>query len=137
MGEEEVLHALGDRPVEDVFGVSRKKATRLRDIGITTIAQLAETDVLALSPRLGVDVLRLFSYKARAKSIATFDVDNTPFNVIRNWKLAKILQESRESLVSTTGQPEAAIVQLKDELAKLAATLDRRVLRQLKLADVG
>ncbi len=136
-GDEPTQRTLGDRPPEDLFGVSRGFGIKFNNNGITTISQVAEMNVLSLVQTLGQDAIKMFSFKARAQSVANFDLVLTPFQSIREIKVNEILERSMTDLIDTTGQPEVAISGLKDQLAKLAAALDKKVLKQLKLEDVS
>ena len=137
VGEVVGRRALGDRSAADLLGVSRRLATEFEEAGVATISQVAEMDVLPFAPRVGQDPLKLFSFKSRAQSVATFNLDVTPFQAIQQMKISEILGESRQSLANAAGQSEDVIVGLKEQLAKLAAALDQRVLRQLTLFDVA
>ena len=44
---------LGDRPTDALWGIGRKTAARLRELGIDTVRRLAETDPAELAGRLG------------------------------------------------------------------------------------
>jgi hypothetical protein len=137
VGEEPARRALGDLLPEDLMGVSRGIGVKFENAGISSIAQVAEMDVLPLSQTLGQDIIKLFSYKARAQSVSTFNLDITPFQSISEMKVKEILEKSRADLTDTTGQPENAIIGLKNQLAKLGAALDKRILKKLKLKDLA
>ena len=137
VGEVSARGGLGDRRPEDLFGVSQRVAANFNAVGISSIAQVAEMDVLALTQTLEQDTLKLFSYKARAQAVAAFNLDIEPFETIKTMKIDQILAQARTVLTAATGEPESRIVALKDRLAILASALDKSALRQLTLEDVA
>jgi immune inhibitor A len=137
VGEVPARRGLGDRRPEDLFGLSQAVAAKLKALGINSISQVAEMDVLALTLTLEQDALKLFSYKARAQAVAAFNLDIGPFQAIKTMKMDEILARARAELTAATGEPESKIVELKDRLAILASALDKSALRQLTLEDVA
>ncbi|HET9858642.1 MAG TPA: DNA polymerase IV [Nocardioidaceae bacterium] len=51
--EENWFEVMAERPTDALWGIGRKTAKRLADLGITTVAELAATDAQLLADRLG------------------------------------------------------------------------------------
>lgn len=137
MGEKPPRHALGKRQVSDIYGVSAATANKLQAVGVISIAELAALDVMATYEIIGLGVLRLYSYCARADVITNFDIDIAPFSAIHGYNLLVILSTPDASLAELCASLVSEIQTLKHRLAQLAASFDASVFKGLLLSDVG
>jgi len=68
---------MGDRPTEALWGIGRKTARKLEDLGIRTVAELAATDTQLLADRLGPTMGPW--YRRLGRGVDSSPVDATPY----------------------------------------------------------
>jgi DNA polymerase-4 len=71
------LQEMGDRPTEALWGIGRKTARRLAELGIHTVAELAGTPVQLLADRLGPTMGPW--YRRLGRGVDSSPVDPTPY----------------------------------------------------------
>ncbi len=68
---------MGERPTDALWGVGRKTAAKLADLGITTVAELAATETQVLADRLGPTMGPW--YRRLGRGVDSSPVDPTPY----------------------------------------------------------
>ena len=68
---------MGDRPTDALWGIGRKTAKRLAELGIHTVAELAAADTAMLAERLGPTMGPW--YRRLGRGVDTSPVDPTPY----------------------------------------------------------
>ncbi|HYO40418.1 MAG TPA: DNA polymerase IV [Nocardioidaceae bacterium] len=68
---------LGDRPPDALWGIGRKTAARLADLGVTTVRELAGADTALLADRLGPTMGPW--YRRLGRGVDSSPVDPTPY----------------------------------------------------------
>jgi DNA polymerase-4 len=68
---------MGERPTEALWGIGRKTARKLEELGIRTVAELAATDTQLLADRLGPTMGPW--YRRLGRGVDTSPVDATPY----------------------------------------------------------
>src|SRR3954453_17417641 len=68
---------MGDRPTEALWGIGRKTARKLAELGIHTVAELAGTDTQLLADRLGPTMGPW--YRRLGRGVDSSPVDATPY----------------------------------------------------------
>jgi DNA polymerase-4 len=71
------FEVMGDRPTDALWGIGRKTARKLADLGITTVAELATADTAVLAERLGPTMGPW--YRRLGRGADTSPVDPTPY----------------------------------------------------------
>lgn len=71
------FEVMGERPTEALWGIGRKTAKKLADLGITTVAQLAAADTAMLAQRLGPTLGPW--YRRLGRGVDSSPVDPTPY----------------------------------------------------------
>jgi DNA polymerase IV len=71
------FEVMGDRPTEALWGIGRKTARKLEELGVTTVVQLATADAAELAARLGPTMGPWYRQLGRGISSAT--VDGEPY----------------------------------------------------------
>ena len=71
------FEVMGERPTDALWGIGRKTAKKLADLGITTVAQLAAADAAELAARLGPTMGPW--YRRLGRGVDTSPVDPTPY----------------------------------------------------------
>lgn len=75
--KENWYEVMGDRPTDALVGIGRKTAKKLTDLGISTVAQLAEADRDELAARLGPTMGPWYRHLARGRGET--EVASTPY----------------------------------------------------------
>ena len=75
--EDNWFEAMGERPTDALWGIGRKTAKKLADLGITTVAQLAAANTAELAARLGPTMGPW--YRRLGRGVDTSPVDPTPY----------------------------------------------------------
>jgi DNA polymerase-4 len=75
--EENWFEVMGERPTDALWGIGRKTAKKLVDLGITTVAELAAADTAVLADRLGPTMGPW--YRRLGRGADTSPVDPTPY----------------------------------------------------------
>jgi DNA polymerase-4 len=68
---------LGDRPTDALWGIGRKTAARLADLGVTTVRELAGAETALLAERLGPTMGPW--YRRLGRGVDSSPVDPTPY----------------------------------------------------------
>jgi DNA polymerase-4 len=68
---------MGERPTEALWGIGRKTARKLEELGIRTVAELAATDTQLLADRLGPTMGPW--YRRLGRGVDSSPVDATPY----------------------------------------------------------
>ncbi len=71
------LEAMGERPTTALWGIGRKTARRLEELGISTVAELAAADTAMLADRLGPTMGPW--YRRLGRGVDSSPVDPTPW----------------------------------------------------------
>jgi DNA polymerase IV len=71
------FEVMGDRPTDALWGIGRKTARRLAELGIATVRDLAATDTQLLADRLGPRMGPW--YRRLGRGVDTSPVDPTPY----------------------------------------------------------
>jgi DNA polymerase-4 len=74
---EEWFDVMGDRPVDAIWGIGRKTAGKLAELGIHTVRDLAETPAQVLADRLGPTMGPW--YRRLGRGVDSSSVDATPY----------------------------------------------------------
>jgi len=74
---EEWFEVMGDRPTDALWGVGRKTARKLAELGITTVRELAETPAQLLADRLGPTMGPW--YRRLGRGVDSSPVDPSPY----------------------------------------------------------
>jgi DNA polymerase-4 len=75
--EENWFEVMGERPTDALWGVGRKTATKLADLGIHTVRELAVTEAQVLAERLGPTMGPW--YRRLGRGVDTSPVDSSPY----------------------------------------------------------
>jgi DNA polymerase-4 len=75
--EESWFAVMGERPTDALWGIGRKTAAKLADLGITTVAELAAADTASLAARLGPTMGPWF--RRLGRGVDSSPVDPTPY----------------------------------------------------------
>jgi DNA polymerase IV len=75
--EENWFEVMGERPTDALWGVGRKTATKLAELGIHTVRQLAGTEAQLLADRLGPTMGPW--YRRLGRGVDTSPVDASPY----------------------------------------------------------
>ncbi|MFP5253114.1 MAG: DNA polymerase IV [Actinomycetes bacterium] len=75
--EETWFAVMGKRPTDALWGIGRKTARKLAELGITTVAELAAADTTLLAERLGPTMGPW--YRRLGRGVDTSPVDPTPY----------------------------------------------------------
>ena len=71
------FEVMGDRPTDALWGIGRKTATKLAELGIHTVRELAETEAQVLADRLGPTMGPW--YRRLGRGVDSSPVDATPY----------------------------------------------------------
>jgi DNA polymerase-4 len=75
--EQNWFEVMGERPTDALWGVGRKTATKLADLGIRTVRELAATEAQVLADRLGPTMGPW--YRRLGRGVDTSPVDASPY----------------------------------------------------------
>jgi DNA polymerase-4 len=75
--EQNWFEVMGERPTDALWGVGRKTATKLADLGIHTVRELAATEAQVLADRLGPTMGPW--YRRLGRGVDTSPVDASPY----------------------------------------------------------
>ncbi len=75
--EENWFAVMGDRPTDALWGIGRKTARRLAELGVSTVRELAGTDTAFLAERLGPRMGPW--YRRLGRGVDTSPVDASPY----------------------------------------------------------
>ena len=112
---------MGDKPTGELWGIGKKSARRLADLGITTVKELAGADpdalVLEFGPRTGPWLIAL----ARGE-------DSSPINSAPRLARSRSMELTFDENVEDPVAIEAEVTRMSGELAEHAASTGRVVI---------
>jgi DNA polymerase-4 len=109
---------MGDRPTEELWGIGRKTALRLGELGIETVRQLAAADEAPLAAALGPRIGPLLGALARGE-------DSSPVTSVPRRARSRSLELTFEQDVEDPEMIAAEVQRMASELAEHVATSDR------------
>jgi DNA polymerase-4 len=105
---------MGERPTDALWGVGRKTAAKLVDLGIHTVAELAATDAQVLADRLGPTMGPW--YRRLARGVDSSPVDPTPY-VARGHGRETTFQKNQTDREAIAAEVRALAAQVAADIA--------------------
>ncbi len=106
---------MADRPTDALWGIGKKTAKRLADLGITTVGELAEADphdlATALGPTMGP------WYRRLARGVDPSPVDGTPY-VARGHGRETTFQQNLTDAAEVAAEVRRLAEQVADDLRR-------------------
>ena len=120
--------------VEILEGVGRVYAGRLRESGVTTLAQLVQVDPARL--QAGIPQKRLLELQHKAEMALGVEIDARQFAPLLDLMVGEILRTSAVELSRRTGLPPATIEPLRKALRSLLVVLDSAAVNRMRLREL-
>ena len=127
-------HWLAESEVRVVGGVGARFATALAQAGITTVADLAGSELppdAARIPRVPLTELR-----SKALLALRTAVEVHPHEALHDLTASEVLETSPPDLAEATGVALNEVVRLREQIATLELALDQRVLGRMTVREI-
>ncbi len=105
---------MGERPTDALWGVGRKTARKLADLGITTVSELAATETQVLADRLGPTMGPW--YRRLGRGVDSSPVDPTPY-VARGHGRETTFQENQTDRAAVAAAVRELAAQVHADIA--------------------
>ncbi|NVM30902.1 MAG: hypothetical protein HWN65_18825 [Candidatus Helarchaeota archaeon] len=128
----EVGKTLDTLSVEAIDGVGTKITSKLGDVGIVTIANLARAYPATLEKDLKMPIHKIMEYRKKAQMILRLELDGKLIDTLadRDYSIEAAIEEKPETIMRMSGRDKDRVLEFLDNIIQITMFLDAAVCRE-------